>query len=85
MREAHEARDGLVDRLGRLPLLDLDPVLARRLLERAHARVARAQRTRRVVPPFVVAFGRVLEPAVAGLLAVANLAWAVVQSLRLLF
>jgi hypothetical protein len=79
-----DERDELVGLVGRLPLLDLDPALSRRLRERAHARLARAQRTRRVVPPFLITFGRVLEPALAGLLAVANVAWAVVQSLRLL-
>jgi hypothetical protein len=84
MPETRDARDELVDLFGRLPLHDLDPTLAGRLRERAHARLARAQRTRRVVPPFVMAFGRVLEPALAGLLAVANLAWAVLISLRLL-
>jgi hypothetical protein len=76
-----DERDELV---GRLPLLDLDPALSRRLRERAHARLARSQRARWVVPPFILALGRVLEPALAALLAAANVAWAVVQSIRIL-
>lgn len=85
MPDARNTGDELVDRLGQLPLHDLDPALARRLRERAHAHLARAQRTRRLVPPSVIAFGHVLVPAVAGLLAVTNIAWAVVRSLELLF
>lgn len=85
MREAPEAPDGLVEWLGRLPLHDLDPTLAGRLRMRAHARLARARRPRRALSASVAAFGRVLEPALAGLLAAGNLAWAVVRSLELLF
>jgi hypothetical protein len=77
-------RDELVGRLARLALHDLDPTLSARLRERAHDRLARTQRTRRVVPPAVLAFGRVLEPALAGILAVANLTWAVLSYLRVL-
>ena len=84
MSDPRDTRDELVDSLSRLPLHDLDPALTRRLRERAHERLARAQRTRRVVPPFVITFGRVLEPALAGLLAVANLTWAVLSYLRVL-
>jgi hypothetical protein len=84
MPDIRDPHDELVGLVGRLPLHDLDPTLARRVRERAHARLARAQRTRRVVPPFVITFGRVLEPALAGLLAVANLTWAVLSYLRVL-
>jgi hypothetical protein len=85
MPEAPDVRDGLVDWLGRLPLHDVEPTLSARLRERAHTRLTRAHRPRRPLPAFVTAFGRVLEPALAGFLAAANLAWAVLTSLELLF
>jgi len=84
MSDAPDARDVLVHRLGRLPLHDLDPSLSARLRERAHDRLARAHRSRRPLPALVFTFGRVLEPALAGFLAVANLTWAVLSYLRVL-
>jgi hypothetical protein len=84
MPDAVDARDELVDLLGRLPIHDLDSALSRRLRERAHARLARAHRPRRALPALLTAFGRVLEPALAGFLAAGNLAWAVLRSLELL-
>jgi len=84
MPDATAARDELVALLGRLPTHDLDAALSARLRERAHARLARTHRLGRLRPALTTLFDHVLEPALAGMLAAGNLAWAVLRSLELL-
>ena len=84
MHDKPDASRDPFDLLGQLPIHDLEPGLSDRLRERAHVRLARARRSGTVGPALAPALARALEFAVAGLLAVGNLAWAVLRSLELL-